>query len=76
MIIEINYNNRIEATGNYRSKKNGLKGLGSTFLRKIKCREEKKGKGKQESSDIRKENEKGIEEEHHYKNLLVFGTQC
>ena len=42
----------------------------------MKCKEEKKGKGKQESSDIRKENEKGIEEEHHYKNLLVFGTQC
>ena len=42
----------------------------------MKCKEEKKGKGKQESSDIRKENEKGIEEEeHHYKNLLVFGTQ-
>ena len=32
---------------------------------KMKCREEKKGKGKQESSDIRKENEEGIEEEHH-----------
>ena len=53
---------QLEITGR---KKNGLKGLGSTFLRKIKCREEKKGKGKQESSDIRKENEKGIEEEHH-----------
>ena len=32
---------------------------------KMKSREEKKGKGKQESSDIRKENEEGIEEEHH-----------
>lgn len=64
-MIEINYDNRIEATGNYRSKKNGLKGLVSTFLWKMKCREEKKGKGKQESSDIRKENEEDIEEEHH-----------
>ena len=46
MVIEINYDNRIEATGNYRSKekKNGLKCLGSTFLREMKFRGEKKEK--------------------------------
>ena len=59
MIIELR---QLEITGR---KKMDLKVLVQPFLRKMKCREEKKRKGNQKSSDIWKENEKGIEEEHH-----------